>query len=128
MGWLSPCDASQSNPVCDAPLMRDAYKPLLAGAAVLAISPVLPNVVGALLVVAAALLLGWVLPAQPTRTAILFLAPFIVVRTVMVLVDDASEVGSALVGFAIAAVVMSVFTHLGAALALRRRADAHGAR
>ena len=102
--------------------MPDQWKPVLVGAGAGLLLFVLPDGAGALVIVIAALLAGWVLPQAPMAAATLFLAPTVVLGTVRLVLDDGSiGLGSAVFALVTAILVTAIFTHLGAGLALRRR-------
>lgn len=81
----------------------------------------LPDGVGPVVVIVAALAAGWVLPSEPMTAAVLFLAPSIALGTVRAVVDDETPaIGALLLALVGAVVVTAIFTHVGAGIALRR--------
>lgn len=82
----------------------------------------LPDALGMLVVVVAALAAGWLLPEAPMQAALLFLVPSVVFGAVRVLLDGEAPVGTLLFGLVLAAMFTAVCTHVGAGIALRRRA------
>lgn len=103
--------------------VNDALKPPLVGLAAGLLSVALPSGLGLVIIIAAAFLAGWLLPTQPMTAAALFLAPAIVIGTIVVLADDASNVGSLFLGFVGVVLFTAIFTHVGAGIALRRSMD-----
>ncbi len=87
---------------------------------------VLPDEASSLVVVVAAIVAGWVLPQAPMAAAALFLAPSVVLGTLRLLAEDGSiSLGPAVLALVVAVLVTGIFSHVGAGLALRRRAQAH---
>lgn len=101
--------------------MDERVKPVIVGLAAGVLSLALPGSFGPVVIIAAALLAGWVLPSAPMLAAFLFLAPTALVGVVRLLLDDDGVSGSVL-GFAVVGAVMltAIFTHVGAAFAMRR--------
>jgi hypothetical protein len=84
---------------------------------------VLPGSLGVVIMVVAALAAGWVLPSAPMAAALLFLAPALVLGAVRLLLDDSDvAVSTLLLALVSAVMVVAVFTHVGAGIALRRAA------
>ena len=85
----------------------------------------LPEFLGVLVLIAAALAAGWMLPEQPMKAALLFLAPAVVLGAVRLLIDgDSSVIGPLIFGLILAVMFVAFFTHIGAGIALRRREKA----
>lgn len=100
------------------PHLRVAAVGLLTGA----VAAVLPGIVGTLVLIAGAMLAGWLLPSEPMKAAALFVLPAALVGAVRIVLDDTSEVLPALlVGVLLALVLAAIFTHVGAGIALRRQ-------
>lgn len=101
--------------------MDARLKPVAVGVAAGVLLFVLPDGVGPIIVIAAALLAGVVLPEQPMTAAAFFLVPTIVVGAVRVLTEDAAPAAGALILALVTAVFFTaIFTHVGAGIALRR--------
>ena len=102
--------------------MSPRWRPAAVGAGAGLLLLVLPEGLGAVIVVVvAALVAGWVLPESPMAAAVLFLVPTTVVGAIrVVLEDDASNAGALIVGLVVTVLFVAVFTHVGAGLALRR--------
>ncbi len=101
--------------------MERRWGPIGAGLIAGLASALMPGAVALVVVVVAAVTAGWLLPEAPMRAALLFVLPAVVIGFVRMLLDDRSDaVGAFTVGSVLAAVVASIFTHVGAGLALRR--------
>lgn len=87
-----------------------------------AVSALLPDGTGIVVVVVAALMAGWVLPHEPVKAAALFILPTVALGFVRMLIDDSSDAaGAFMLGTVIAVAVAAIFTHVGAGAALRRQ-------
>lgn len=100
--------------------MDERLKPVAVGLGAGVLSFVLPDGFGAAVVIASALLAGWVFPNAPMTAALLFLAPTLLLGAIRLLIDDVDASIGAL-GLAIVGAVFftAIFTHLGSGLALR---------
>jgi len=102
--------------------MGDRARPVIVGVAAGLLVLVLPGGLGPGVVIAAALLAGWLLPREPVIAAALFLAPGIAGATVRVLLDDdGPPLGALVLSFVLAVLFVAILTHVGAGMALRRR-------
>ena len=102
--------------------MGDRSRPVLVGVVAGVLLLVLPTGLGPVVLVAAALLAGWLLPREPMVAAAVFLAPGILAAAVRVLLeDDARSLGALALAFVLSVFFVAIFTHVGAGLALRRR-------
>jgi hypothetical protein len=83
---------------------------------------VVPDGIGVVFALAGAVLAGFVYPRGPMVAAVLFLSPPFVVLGVRLVIDDGSVdlVGLAL-GLVSGVIVVAIFTHVGAGIALRRQ-------
>ncbi len=98
--------------------LRVAVVGLLTGA----VAAILPDIVSTLVLIAGAMLAGWLLPSKPMKAAALFVLPAALVGAVRIILDDASDVLPALlIGVLLALVLAAIFTHVGAGIALRRQ-------
>lgn len=101
--------------------MEPRLKPVAVGAAAGVALFALPRGVGALVIVAGAVVAGWVLPREPMAAAVLFLLPTVALAAVRVIVDAELDATAGLVVALLMAVLfVGIFTHVGAGLALRR--------
>lgn len=82
----------------------------------------LPQALGSVVWIVAALAAGWMLPRAPMLAAALFVLPSIVVGIFRLILSDASDaLGAFAIGVAVAIVLAAMFTHIGAGIALRRK-------
>src|SRR3546814_450643 len=101
--------------------MDPRLKPAAVGVAAGIISVVLPEGIGPVVIVAAALAAGCLLPSAPMQAAVLFLLPALVLGAVRFAIDDGAEVSGGLaVGAVMALIFVAIFTHVGADIAMRR--------
>lgn len=102
--------------------MSEGTRPILIGLFAGGAGAALPGGAGAIVLVAGAVMAGWVLPSEPMRAAVLFVLPAIVIGAVRIVLNDETDVLPALlVGSIVALFVAAVFTHVGAGVALRRQ-------
>jgi len=102
--------------------MSDRSKPVIVGVVAGLLLVLVPAGLGPVVVIAAALLAGWLLPREPMVAALLFAVPGMVGTTVRVLVeDDPPSLGALVLAFVFAVFFAAILTHVGAGLALRRR-------
>ena len=105
--------------------MGDRYKPVIVGVVTGLLLLVLPDGLGPVVLMVAAVLAGWVLAEEPMTAALLFLAPAVVLGTVRLLADhDAPSIGALVLSFVLAVFLAAILTHAGAGMALRRRPGA----
>ena len=98
--------------------LRVAVVGLLTGAA----AAILSEIVGTLVLIAGAMLAGWLLSSEPMKAAALFVLPAALAGAVRIILDDASDVLPALlIGVLLALVLAAIFAHVGAGIALRRQ-------
>ena len=102
----------------------DRSKPLLVAVVAGVLLLVGPSGMGPVIVIAAALLAGWLLPREPMTAAVLFLVPTFAVGAIRLLVDDDGLSTGALAFGAVSAIfLVAILTHVGAGVALRRRPE-----
>lgn len=103
--------------------MDERWGPIGVGLAGGLLVSFLPDVLGPVVLISAALLAGWILHRAPMKAAALFVLPTIVIGFVRMILNDASDAAGAFAfGAVIAVVVAAIFTHVGAGIALRRQA------
>ena len=83
-----------------------------------------PSGLGPVILVAAALVAGWLLPREPLMAAVVFLVPTLAVGVIRLLIDDETPSAGPLAFAAGSAIfIAAILTHLGAGMALRRRPE-----
>lgn len=101
--------------------MDRRWRPVGAGLVAGLVSALVPDAVGLVVLLVAAVTAGWLLPEAPTRAALLFVLPAVAIGFVRMLLDDRSDaIGAFIAGSVVAVVVAAIFTHLGAGFSLRR--------
>lgn len=82
---------------------------------------VIPYPAGLLVIAAAALIAGWLLPGSPMQATASVMVPLVVVDVAHTFVDDAFEgAGYAALGLVAGVIIVAFLTHVGARLAFRR--------
>ena len=101
--------------------MGQRWGPVVAGLATGAVLFIAPDALAAPLVIAGALIAGWVLPSAPMLAAILFLVPSLVLGAIRLSIDEMAPYAGGLALALVTAIMFTgIFTHVGAGLALRR--------
>lgn len=96
--------------------------PVGAGLAAGLLAALLPDGVGVVVILVAALVAGWLLPDAPMKAAVLFVLPAVAIGFARMILDDRSDAAGAFAfGSVVAVVVAAIFTHVGAGIALRRK-------
>lgn len=103
--------------------MDDRWGPIGAGLAGGILVSFLPDALGPVALIVAALIAGWLMPRAPMKAAVLFVLPTVVIGFVRMILDDASDAAAAFAfGIVVAVAVAAIFTHVGAGVTLRRQA------
>ena len=107
--------------VWDAAAVNESVRPVLVGAAAGLLLLLLPAGAAFVVVIAGALLAGWLLPRAPMKAAVLFIVPTAVMGIVRLVTDDESDVGALIVALVVSTILAAILTHVGAGIALRRQ-------